>query len=184
MGIDQGFVFQSVKCVRPIWCTTAVLEHHLIQMTLDGTTDTIDQIAVKAGGGTFVRYVVAWRCGAGVVQQIGLPSTAGEVFAIRRAAASQGLAIETLDPREVLAEPRCSAARAVWALRDRDVDPAMRIAVLSALAEGQMSLDELCAQVPGPADPIPAIASLACAGDIRLDLSASFGPDTPVKIAA
>lgn len=181
MDIDQGFVFRSVKCVRPICCTTAVLEHHLIQLTLDRGTDAIDQIEVKTGATG--RYVVAWRCGTGVVQQIGLPSTDGEMLAIRSAAASQGLAIETLDPRRILAEPRCSAARAVWTLRDREVDATMRIAMLSALAETPMSLDELCARVPGPTDPVAAIASLACAGDICLDLSGSFGPDTPLTVA-
>lgn len=180
-GIDQGFVFQSAKCVRPIPSANALVHHHLIQLTLDRRTRAIDWLQIAAAtsglGGT---HAVAWRRDVGHVQLIGVEPPAPELSALRDAAVAQGFAIETIAPREILAEPLCSAARAVWSLRGRRVDPSMRIAMLSALADGPMTLDELCTRVSGPPDPVAAVASLACAGAIHLDLSESFGPQTPV----
>lgn len=178
---DQRFAFKSAKALRPVWYSGALLEHHLIQLTLDVATEAIDQIEVKGAAAASRLYVVAWREGGGFVQQLGLPATVADSLAVREAAASRGLSIETIDPREIMAEPRCSAARAVWALRDRNVDAGMRMAMVSALDKGPMSLDELCTRVPGPADPVAAIASLACAGTVHLDLSESFGPHTTVR---
>lgn len=101
---------------------------------------------------------------------------------LRRAAVEQGFEIEPVDPRAVVAEPRHGAAEAVWGLRDHRVAADMRLALLAALAdEGTLRLDELCRRVTGPTNPIAAVASLACAGDLHLDLSDGLRPNTIVR---
>jgi hypothetical protein len=180
----QGIVFRSAKCRRPITFVTGLLQNHLIQLTLDRETDEIDQVDVTIAGpiDVVVRLVVAYRAGAGFVQIIGPAIPIDQPSPLRDAAAAEGFAFETIDPHDILAEPRLGGARAVWALRDRRVDAGMRVALQAALADdGPMRLDELCRRVPGPSDPVVAVAALACAGAILLDLSGGFGPATIVR---
>jgi hypothetical protein len=185
--VYQRFTFDSAKCRRPIPFVAPLLRDHLIQLSLDGEVAALDYVEATVAGPIeiAVRLVVAYRSDGGFVQEIGPERPAAESSRLREIAAVHGLAVETVDPRDIMAEPRLGAARAIWAKRGRRVDVGTRFALLDALAAvGPMRLLELCTRVPGPADPVEAVASLACAGAIHLDLSESFGPHTIVRSKA
>jgi hypothetical protein len=182
--VFEGFVFRSAKCRRPIPFVLPLLRDRLVQLSLDRSVEALDYVEAPAVApiAIAVRLVVAYRSEGGFVQDLGPRERKNERSMLHRLAAAQALAVDVVDPREVVAEPRLSAARAVWSTRGRRVDIGMRVALLGALAEeGPMRLDELCRLVPGPSDPITAIASLACEAALHLDLAGGFGPDTRVR---
>lgn len=185
--VPQGFIFKSAKCRQAIPFVTHLLECRLIQLSLDGGVEAIDRVEVRVGFplGIDVRLVAAYRGGIGHVQLIGRREHEGFASPLREAVAAQGFEIEPVDPCGIIAEPRYGGARAVWALRGSRVATRMRLTLLAAVAEhGPLQLSELCSLVPGPDDPIGAVAAMACAGDLQLDLSTGFGHGTIVRSAS
>jgi hypothetical protein len=180
----DGFTFKSVKCRRRIPFVAAVLHDHLIQQTLDRAVSAIDYIDATVAGpiGIDVRHIVVYRADRGFLQNVGTAREADASSHMQRIAAAHGMQIETVAARDIVAEPRFTAARSVWAQRHVRVDLGMRIAIGRELAaDGPLLLDEVCVRVPGPRDPVAAIASLACEGVVHLDLSGGFGPHTIVR---
>lgn len=94
-----------------------------------------------------------------------------------------GLKPFTLNGEDILREPTFSSVRAVWSHRNHRTSFEMRLGVMRALADVvDMSLQELCAAVPGPDSPILAVLSLACANALELDLRThALGPNTRVR---
>ena len=135
------------KCRRPIPFVAALLRDHLIQLSLDGEVAELDYVEATVAGPIeiAVKLVVAYRADGGFVQEIGPERPAAESSRLREVATVHGLAVETVDPRDIMAEPGLGAARAVWAKRGRRVDVGTRFALLDALAaDGPMRLLELC----------------------------------------
>lgn len=85
----------------------------------------------------------------------------------------------------VLAEPRCSTARAIWAARATQVAPRDRINILRMLGEQS---DGVCLAAASDRvtdhsiDPIQSIFALACAGQIEIDISTPLSPDTHIRL--
>lgn len=84
----------------------------------------------------------------------------------------------------VLAEPRCSAARAIWSARSTLISPSDRVRILSLLSDRSdgVSLGLLASQLVGcERDPIAVVLALVCAGQAEIDISNSILPETLVR---
>lgn len=85
----------------------------------------------------------------------------------------------------VLAEPRCSTARAIWAARATQVAPRDRINILRMLGEQS---DGVCLAAASDRitdhsiDAIQSIFALVCAGQIEIDISTPLSPDTHIRL--
>lgn len=95
-----------------------------------------------------------------------------------------GVPIVPLTRREVLQEPRASAARVVWAARNVTVAAGDRVRVLGALADAGdgLELAALAALVREPAgDPVEAILALVCSGVLVMDVGQGLAPESIVR---
>lgn len=174
-AIGQHPGFKSYKTIRPIPYPSRWHRDLLIQATLDPAIEEIDHILpADARSGSLSLSVTA----------NGLKV---RVTAVREA---EGLLRQSPDAAEilltrsfVLAEPRASNARAVWATRNMTVKVGDRLRILVALADGrERRISDLVSCIrDADADPFEAILSLVCRGDLAIDLRHGLHPDVCVE---
>lgn len=195
MRKDQGFAaskaqtFISAKTVGPIPDAGGLVHDALIQSSLDPEVLQIGFLRPPqppAAGleehGVVVLDRRDGRCYLDVVP-------ARPVRSIRAyddfeaAMAAHGLRALTLAGADIMREPRFGSSRAVWRYRGFRTGLEMRVRILRALAdETSLELDELCAIVSGPQDPILSVFSMACANLVEIDLGThAIGPHTRVR---
>lgn len=166
--------FSSFKTVRPIPYASRWHRDLLVQVTLDPTVDEIDHEGPPSegdgslslrpiSGGTAI-HVTALRDTDGMPHR---PVPHGKVL-LRRSV--------------VLAEPRASDARAVWATRRLPVQIGDRLRILLAVGDGrQHSISDLVPNIRDRGcDPFEAILSLVCRGDLAIDLRDGLHPDARI----
>ena len=85
----------------------------------------------------------------------------------------------------ILAEPRCSTARAIWSSRGALISPADRVRILGILWEDEegISLGKLTERASESiADPVSVAFFLVCAGQAEVDISiSSISPETIIR---
>jgi hypothetical protein len=180
----DGFTFKSVKCRRRIPFVAAVLHDHLIQQTLDRAVSAIDYIDETVAGpiDIDVRHIVVYRADRGFLQNVGTAREADVSSHMQQIAGARGMQIETVAARDIMAEPRFTAVRSVWAQRQVRADLGMRVAIKRELADdGPLPPRRTLRSRAGSPGPGAAIPSLACKGVVHLDLSGGFGPHTIVR---
>ncbi|MCP1561413.1 UNVERIFIED_ORG: hypothetical protein M2438_000417 [Methylobacterium sp. SuP10 SLI 274] len=174
-AIGQHPGFKSYKTIRPIPYPSRWHRDLLIQATLDPGVDEIDHIhPTDAGDGSLSLSMTA-------------NGSQVRVKAVRDAGGplrQQPDADEILLTRSfVLAEPRASDARAVWATRNLKVKVGDRLRILVALADGrERRISDLVSCIrDADADPFEAILSLACRGVLAIDLRHGLHPNVCVE---
>lgn len=166
--------FMSFKTARPIPYALRWHRDLLIQVTLDPAIDEIDYEHPTSEGadslnlrliadGTAIR-VTALRDSDGMPH---LPVPHGEVL---------------LQRSVVLADPRASDARAIWATRRLPIQIGDRLRILLAVSDGrQHSISDLVPSIRDRGyDPFEAILSLVCRGDLEIDLRDGLQPDARI----
>jgi hypothetical protein len=166
--------FSSFKTVRPIPYASRWHRDVLIQVTLDPTVDEIDHeepspedddsLSLRLMSGGTAIHVTALRDTDGMPHR---PVPHGRVL-LRRSV--------------ILAEPRVSEARAVWATRRLSIQIGDRLRILLAVGDGrQHSISDLVPNIRDRGyDPFEAILSLVCRGDLTIDLRDGLQPDALV----
>lgn len=164
--------FSSFKTASAIPYASRWHRDLLIQLTLDPAIDEIDYDYSVPGGGDSLSlrlmsdgtaiHVTAVRDTDVTLQR---PVPHGGVY-LRRSA--------------VLADPRASDVRAVWATRRLPVQIGDRLRILLAVGDGrQHSISDLVPNIRDHEyDPFEAILSLVCRGDLAIDLRDGLQPDT------
>ena len=163
--------FSSSKTARPIPYASRWHRDLLIQVTLDPTIDEIDHedpssegdgsLSLRLMSGGTAIHVTALRDTDGMPHN---PVPHDRVL-LRRSV--------------VLAEPRASDARAVWATSRLPVQIGDRLRILLAVGDGrQHSISDLVPNIRDRGcDPFEAILSLVCRGDLAIDLRDGLQPD-------
>ncbi|MCG5248100.1 hypothetical protein [Methylorubrum extorquens] len=168
--------FKSFKTAEPIVYPSRWHRDFLIQATLDSEIEAIEHAPGEQQDqysfSIFVFVGGARRLLVGV-RDIGDLTNVN--FPVGGTAVSRSY---------VLAEPRCSAARAIWSTRSTLISPSDRVRILSLLmdrAEG-VSLGLLASQMTGgDRDPIAVVLALVCAGQAEIDISSPISPETVVR---
>lgn len=179
-------VFHSPKASGPILHAGPTSQDLLIQASLDYEVVSITYVHSLPFAGRAVR-IAAPRFdtdGGAYVALVngGHPDREPDDVLVRAAIAAAGLEARSIAPDDVSCEPLATTARVIWRQRHLAVDPGMRLGLRAAFAfETSMTVHELCERVPGPRDPCFAIMSLACAGELHLDLSQGFDRNTVVR---
>jgi hypothetical protein len=174
--------FSSFKTSHPIFYTARFIRDALVQLTLDPSVTLIEPLLISLDD-----LPEAVRSGI-IVQRDGVRIAVGFVdtyLDIQEAPQHQfdGLPTVFIAREQVLAEPRCSIARMIWACRKTLVSPGNRVRILHSLSQScdGLSLVDLGNVVSGPEDPIDAILALACEGHIAVNISAAVTPETIVR---
>lgn len=166
--------FSSFKTVRPIPYAFRWHRDLLVQVTLDPTVDEIDHEGHSPEGDDSLSLRLVW--GGTAIHVTALrdtddmphrPTQHGRVL-LRRSV--------------VLAEPRASDARAVWATRRLLVQVGDRLRILLAVGDGrQHTISDLVPNIRDRGyDPYEAILSLVCRGDLAIDLRDGLHPDARI----
>lgn len=180
--------FLAAKTVRPIHHPGGLVHDALVQACLDpevlevGYVDKAGPPQTEVDLGVITLLRQDGRHWLDVVPSRRLRSL-DEHVRFESALRDLGLKPFTLNGDDILREPTFSSARAVWSHRSHRASFEMRLRIMRALADVvDMSLQELCATVPGPDSPILAVLSLACANALELDLRThALGPNTRVR---
>lgn len=185
---ERADEFVSVKCSgTAVRCNHPLIRDSLVQATLDPTIRSIqylpnilaappmkvDAIAIERDDGRYYLDVVEARPRSSISQRL----------IVAQALLDLGLRPLVRTESDILREPRCSNARAVWDYAGRPVHVGLRLQVLGALAdEGSMTLGDILKRIHSDRDPVPAIMAMACAGLIEIDLNGGLiGPSTLVR---
>ncbi|WP_342104246.1 hypothetical protein [Methylobacterium sp. SI9] len=172
---QPGFI--SFKTARPIPYTSRWHRDLLIQVTLDPAIDQIDHehptfegdnsLSLRLMSDGTAIHVTALRDTDDLLHR---PIPHSGVF-LRRSV--------------VLADPRASDARAVWATRKLPIQIGDRLRILLAVGDGrQHSISDLVPSIRDRGyDPFEAVLSLVCRGDLAIDLRDGLQPNTLIAIS-
>lgn len=187
--LPQVGQFVSVKCSGSVPVRHPLMRDALLQAALDPTVRSIEYLpAIPAAPPTWdIDAIVIEREDCryylDIVEARPRRSTAQRLM-ITQALLDLGLRPLVRMESDVMREPRCTNARAVFAHAGRPVDVGLRLQILGALTEdGAMPLGELLLRLRSHRDPVTAVMSLACSDLIELDLiSTPLGPRTVTRL--
>jgi hypothetical protein len=169
-----GRGFRSFKTAAPIPYPCRWHRDLLIQMTLDPSIEALERHTCGPDENFSVVAIVA--------------STRRLVTALRK---HPGASSDALPPDRtwilrsvVLAEPRCSTARMVWATRRTKVSLGDRLRILQMLedcpAGSTLAAAGKCVR-SDVGDPADAILALVCAGQVDIDIRNTLSPQTWIR---
>ena len=183
--------FVSVKTRRPIPNGGGLVGDALVQATLDPCVVGIDvfdpsartEASVASGTIVFLRRDGLHYLDIASVEPLRSLADHDAFLAVMKDRRIARL-IRTGD--DIMREPLFTACRMVWSRRHVSVGLEMRLRLMATLdEEGPLRLDTLCRMVPGPQDPLAVVMSLACAGEIELNLAdQGFSANTTVRLSA
>lgn len=168
--------FRSFKTSAPIAYPARWHRDLLIQASLDPKIEAIEPVYDIFGDGSAFSIIVHIDATRRLITAVREPAT--------RSVGIIGLEEAVLPRSVVLAEPRCSDARAIWSMRRHQVTPGNRLRILRALEEQPdgMTLARTADFVRGgDIDPTEAVLALACTGLVDIDLRGPLAPSTPVR---
>ncbi|MFJ7439634.1 hypothetical protein ACIQW5_18395 [Methylorubrum thiocyanatum] len=168
--------FRSFKTSAPIAYPARWHRDLLIQASLDPRIEAIEPVPDIIGDGSAFSIIVHIDATRRLITAVREPT-------VRRVGII-GLEEAVLPRSVVLAEPRCSDARAIWSMRRHQVTLGNRLRILRALEDQPdgMTLARTADLVRGgDIDPTEAVLALACAGLVDIDLRGPLAPSTPVR---
>ncbi len=179
-------LFVGPKCASAIPAAHPLVRDAVIQASFDPTVSRIEFLpSVRVGRHTVVLNAVVVtkdtrRCLLDVVDARPLRTIDDEgllLLAIEQAG------IETIQISEsaIRREPRCSNAREIWRSRFRSLSSRDRLNILDALDEhGPLSIAQLVSEL-GDSDCWEKVLSLACEGEVQIDIDAAIDSETVVR---
>ena len=168
--------FRSFKTSTPIVYPARWHRDLLIQASLDSRIESIEPVPGIVGNGSVFSIIIHIDAVRRLITAVREPIVRGIGIA--------GLEEAILPRSVVLAEPRCSDARAVWSTRRHQVSPGNRMRILRSLEEqpdGSTLARTADLVRGGDVDPTEAVLALACAGLVDIDLRGPLSPSTPVR---
>ncbi|UIY43422.1 hypothetical protein [Methylobacterium radiotolerans] len=167
--------FRSFKTAVPIAYPSRWHRDLLIQATLDPAIEAIEPGPAARFDPEIFQFFIQM---AGVRQPL---------VAIRHAdnldgrVAGSGL---VKSRAHTLSEPRCTAARIVWAARKIQVSAGDRIRILKVFDEAKASVpfaNAIDAAVGHAVNPAEAVLALVCEGQLEIDVSQPISPETLLR---
>jgi hypothetical protein len=177
--------FYSPKCVAPIATADVLVTSALIWASLDGSIMSISMETVaRTEEPAFTDCLLLETPNDTLVLDV--LGSAGEPEARRRDERTWrafGWMPLTLLPTEIEREPRFVNASRIWRERRTSVPNLLRFQILDRLREdGPLRVHELLTGLHADRDPLAALFSLACGGELTIDLDGALGRDTVVRL--
>jgi hypothetical protein len=179
-------LFVGPKCASAIPTTHPLVRDVVIQASFDASVTRIEFLpSIRIGRHTVVVNSVVItkdtrRCLLDIVDARPLRTIDDEGLLLL---ALEQSGIETIQISEsaIRREPRCSNAREIWRSRFRKLSSRDRLNILDALDEsGPLSIAQLVSEL-GDSDCWEKVLSLACEGEVHIDIDAAIDSETVVR---
>jgi hypothetical protein len=181
-------LFFGAKTAGGISVTSTLMEHALIQASLDPEIERIERLAISHPRGAQADVVLLRKGGRrlvlDVVRQEPRDGHADVDDEFRAAVGRLGLDLLRRSHSDIRREPFYSNCKLVWSYADHRVAVGDRIRIMQMLTdEGPLRIGDLVGDARFQGDPSAALMALACHDVVELDFgNAILGPGTTARI--